>query len=119
MHHSDDRWVRAHRTERKHYRKQSEELDSIGPVPAIELPVTVARGAPPQQVIDVLKRVAASQSGITKEPAPQAYVVNFGSAAVSFNLRVWTDQYEDWIQMRSNLAVAVDEALAHENIAVA
>jgi small-conductance mechanosensitive channel len=79
----------------------------------------VARGAAPQQVIDILKRAAANQAGITKDPAPQAYVVNFGSAAVSLNLRVWTDQYEDWIQARSNLAVAVDEALTRENIAVA
>jgi len=86
---------------------------------AIEVPVTVARGAAPQQVIEVLASVAANQPGITKEPAPQAYVVNFGSAAVSFNFRVWTDQYENWIQVRSNLAVAVDGALSRENIAVA
>jgi potassium efflux system protein len=72
---------------------------------AIEIPVTVARGAAPQQVMDILKRAAANQPGITKDPAPQAYVANFGSAAVSLNLRVWTDQYEDWIQVRSNLAV--------------
>lgn len=86
---------------------------------AIEVPVNVARGAAPQQVIEVLKGVAANQPGITNEPAPKAYVVSFGSATVSFNLRVWTDQYEDWIQLRSNLAVAVDEALSRENIAVA
>ena len=86
---------------------------------AIEVPVTVARGAPPQRVIAVLQRVADNQPGITKEPVPQAYVVNFGSAAVSFNLRVWTDHYEDWIQARSNLAVAVDEALSREKIALA
>ena len=85
---------------------------------AIELPISVARGAAPQQVIDVLQRAAATQPGITTEPAPLAYVVNFGSAAISFNLRVWTDQYDDWIQVRSNLAVAVDEALIRDHIAV-
>jgi potassium-dependent mechanosensitive channel len=86
---------------------------------AIEVPVTVARGAAPQQVIDVLQRAAATQPGITTEAAPLAYIVNFGSVAVTFNLRVWTDQYEDWIQVRSNLAVAVDEALIRDHIAVA
>jgi potassium efflux system protein len=86
---------------------------------AIEVPATVARGAPPQQVIAVLEQVAANQPGITNEPAPQAYLVSFGSTAVSFNLRVWTDQYEDWIRVRSNLAVAVDEALSRANIAIA
>jgi potassium-dependent mechanosensitive channel len=86
---------------------------------AIEVPVTVARGAAPQRVIDVLQRAAATQPGITTEPAPVAYVVNFGSASINFNLRVWTDRYEDWIQVRSNLAVAVDEALIRDHIAVA
>jgi small-conductance mechanosensitive channel len=86
---------------------------------AIEVPVTVARGTAPQRVIEVRQRLAANQPGITREPVPRAYVVNFGSATVSFNVRAWTDQYEDWIQVRSNLAVAVDEALSREKIAVA
>ena len=86
---------------------------------AIEVPVTVARGTAPPQVIGALKRVAANQPGLTKEPAPQAYVVSFGSGSVSFNLRAWTDQYDDWIQVRSDLAVAVDEALSREKIALA
>jgi potassium-dependent mechanosensitive channel len=86
---------------------------------AIEVSVTVARGAAPQHVIEVLKRVAADQPGVTKEPVPQVYVANFASDTVSFNLRAWTDRYEDWAQVRSDLSVAVDEALTRENIAVA
>src|SRR6201998_2557149 len=34
---------------------------------AIEIPVTVARGPAPQQVIDILKRAAANQPGNTKD----------------------------------------------------
>ncbi|MBV9672780.1 MAG: mechanosensitive ion channel [Verrucomicrobia bacterium] len=86
---------------------------------AIEVSVTVARGAAPQHVIEVLKRAAANHPGITKEPPPQAHVVNFASAAVSFSLRAWTERYEDWVQVRSDLSVAVDEALTRENIRVA
>jgi potassium-dependent mechanosensitive channel len=86
---------------------------------AIEVSVTVARGPAPQRVIEVLKRVAANHPGVTKEPAPEAHVVNFASATVSFNLRAWTEQYEDWVQVRSDLSVAVDEALTRENITVA
>jgi potassium-dependent mechanosensitive channel len=65
------------------------------------------------------KRVAANHPGVTKEPAPEAYVVNFASATVSFNLRAWTERYEGWVQLRSDLSVAVDEALIRENITVA
>jgi potassium efflux system protein len=78
---------------------------------AIEVPVTVARGAAPRHVIEVLKRVAANHPCFTKEPAPQAHVVNFASATVSFNLRAWTERYEDWVQVRSDLSVAVDVRL--------
>jgi potassium-dependent mechanosensitive channel len=86
---------------------------------AIEVPVTVARGAAPQHVIEVLKRVAANHPGITKESVPQAYAVSFSSNTVTFNLRAWTEQYENWVQVRSDLSVAVDEALIRENITVA
>ena len=86
---------------------------------AIEVPVTVARGAAPQHVIEVLKRVAVNHPGVTKEPVPQAYAVSFSSNTVIFNLRAWTERYEDWVQVRSDLSVAVDEALVHENITLA
>jgi small-conductance mechanosensitive channel len=86
---------------------------------ALEVSVTVARGAAPEHVIELLQRVGANQPAVTKEPAPQAYVINFAFAAVSFNLRVWTDRYEDWVRVRSDLSVAVDEALTRENIAIA
>jgi potassium-dependent mechanosensitive channel len=86
---------------------------------AIEVPVTVARGVSPLQMMQLLKQVAAAQPGISKEPAPEAHVVGFGAAAVSYSLRAWTDHYEDWVKVRSDLAVAVDAALMRENIPVA
>jgi small-conductance mechanosensitive channel len=85
----------------------------------VEVLVSVARGVAPQRVVEVLKSVAANHPGLAKEPAPQAYVVGFAPAAVSFQLRAWTDRYEDWVQVRSDLSVAVDDALTRENIAVA
>jgi potassium-dependent mechanosensitive channel len=86
---------------------------------AVEIPVTVARGAPAQRVIEVLKGVAASHPTVAKEPGPQGYVVSFGPASTTFQLRAWTDRYEDWIQVKSDLSVAIDEALIRENIALA
>ncbi len=85
----------------------------------IEVPVSVARGVAPHRVIEVLKSLAASYPGLAKEPAPQAYVINFAPGSLSFQLRAWTDRYEDWVQVRSDLSIAVDEALARENITVA
>ena len=47
---------------------------------AVEVPVTVARGVAPQRVVELLKSVAANHPSIAKEPAPQAYSVNFAPA---------------------------------------
>ena len=46
-------------------------------------------------------------------------LTNFSAGAVTFQLRAWTDRNEDWAQLRSDLSVAVNEALAREKIAIA
>ena len=86
---------------------------------AVEVPVSVARGADPQRVVELLKSVAVNHPSIAKEPAPQAYIVHFAPGALSFHLRAWTDRYEDWVQVRSDLSLAVDQALTRENISIA
>jgi potassium-dependent mechanosensitive channel len=86
---------------------------------AVEVPVSVARGVDPEHVVELLKSVAANHPSIAKEPAPQAYIVHFAPGAVSFHLRAWTDRYEDWVQVRSALSLAVDKALTRENISIA
>ena len=86
---------------------------------AVEVPVSVAPGQEPQRVVELLKKVALGHPKVAKQPAPQAYVVNFSSGGATYQLRAWTDRYEDWVQVRSDLAVAVNDALARENIAIA
>jgi small-conductance mechanosensitive channel len=85
---------------------------------AVEVTINVARGTPPQRVVELLKSVAANHPSVAKEPAPQAYVVNFSPVAVSFQLRAWTDRYQDWGQVRSDLSVAADVALTLQNITI-
>jgi potassium efflux system protein len=53
---------------------------------AVEVPISVARGVDPQRVLELLKSVAANHPSIAKEPAPQAYIVNFAPGAVSLQL---------------------------------
>ena len=84
----------------------------------VEVPVTVVRGTAPERVVELLKGVAATHPGVAKEPAPQAYPVNFASGAVTFQLRAWTNRYEDWVQVRSDLSLAIDDALTRENIRI-
>lgn len=86
---------------------------------AIEVSVNILPGTDSQRVVELLKSVAANQPGIAKEPVPQVYVVTFTAGAITFQLRAWTDRYQDWAQVRSDLAVAINEALVREKIGIA
>ena len=85
----------------------------------VELSVNVVGGVESQRVVELLKSTAAGHPGVAKEPSPQVYVVNFTAGAVTFQLRAWTDRYQGWAQLRSDLGVAVNDALAREKIAIA
>jgi len=85
---------------------------------AVEVPVTVVRGPAPQRVAELLRTAAVNHPLVAKEPAPQAYVSTFTSGSVTFQVRAWTARYEDWVQLRSELSIAIDDALAREQIAI-
>ena len=85
----------------------------------VQVSFNVAGGADPQRVVELLKSTAAAHPGVAKEPSPQVYVVNFSAGALTFQLRVWIDRYEDLAQLRSDLSLALNNALAREKIAIA
>ena len=84
----------------------------------IDLPVAVAGPADARRVMELLKGAAAAQPRVLKDPPPQALLGSFAGDSMSFELRVWTNQSEDWSQIRSELALAVRATLAEHNIAV-
>jgi potassium-dependent mechanosensitive channel len=86
---------------------------------AVEVSVNVVSGVDTQRVVELLKSVAASNPDVVKEPAPQVYMINFAAGGETFQLRVWTDRSREWAQLRSDLAVAINSALAREKIAIA
>ncbi len=85
---------------------------------SIELPIAVAPGADPTKVVSLLEQAAGSHPLIAKNPPPQALVVKLGQDALGLELRVWTDRLEQWMEIRSELAIKVSAALAAENIAI-
>jgi len=86
---------------------------------AVEITVSVVGGADLHQVTELLKTTAANLPAVAKEPAPQVYVAGFAGGAVTFQVRVWTDRYQDWAQLRSDLSMWVNGALVREKIAMA
>jgi small-conductance mechanosensitive channel len=82
----------------------------------IELPIGVAQGTDPGRVIALLERTAAGHPLVTGDPPPQALVVKLGADSLDFELRAWTDHSEQWMQIRSELAIAISSALGAEKI---
>jgi small-conductance mechanosensitive channel len=84
----------------------------------IDLPVAVACPADAREVIELLKGAALQQPRVLKDPPPQALLGCFSGDSMTFEVRIWTDQSEDWSQLRSELALAVRATLANHNIPV-
>jgi small-conductance mechanosensitive channel len=45
-------------------------------------------------------------------------VVKLGADSLGLELRAWTDHSEKWMQMRSELAIAISSALTAKKIAI-
>jgi small-conductance mechanosensitive channel len=79
----------------------------------IDLPVGVNYSAEPKKVIEVMETVARAHPKVLQHPPPQCLFVGYGDSSINFELRAWTDQFEKWAQTRSELAVALYDAV-HE-----
>ena len=84
----------------------------------VELLLAVAQGADPNRVREILERTAAAHPLVAKDPPPQALVTKLGPDSITFELRAWTDRSDQWMQIRSELAIAVNAALTAEKIAM-
>ncbi len=82
----------------------------------VEVTVSVAHGANPKRVIEIMERVAAAHPLVLKQPPPAALLVKPGPDSMGFELRARTDGVEEWMKVRSDLAVAITDALTAENI---
>jgi potassium-dependent mechanosensitive channel len=76
----------------------------------IDLPVGVSYSAHPKKVMEMLEAVARAHPHVLRQPAPQAFFAGFGDSSINFELRAWTDHFEQWFQIRSELATAVFDA---------
>jgi potassium-dependent mechanosensitive channel len=83
---------------------------------AIQIPVTTVRTADPEKVIELIKRIASANDKIAQQPAPQVYFSNATATDLNFELRAWTEHYEEWASIKSDLSLAINDSLAKENL---
>lgn len=84
----------------------------------IDIKVGAAYGTDPKRVIEILTKVAANNENIMKTPAPRTLFLGFGDNSLDFQLRAWTDKYSSWIGIKSDLTVAVHDALVAAKIEI-
>ena len=77
----------------------------------IDLPVGVDYRSPPGKVVEVLIAVARAHPEIMQTPAPQAIFKAFGDSSINFELHAWTNRFERWSQIQTELAAGIYEAL--------
>jgi len=82
----------------------------------IELPVSVPSDIDPCRVLELLTRIANAHPLVAAKPAPKALLTDLGTNMTQFQLVAWTDHFEQWTQIRSDLAVAIHAELLKQGI---
>ena len=77
----------------------------------IDLPVGLNYGCDPRKAIELLEAVARRQPNVLQHPAPRCLLIGYGDSSINFQLRAWTDQFDDWQLISSDLASAVYDAV--------
>ncbi len=84
----------------------------------LDVNVGVAYGSDPKRVLALLEEVAVTTPGVSREPAPAVIFTGFGPSSLDFGLRAWTNDFDNWVAIRSALAVRVHDALVAAGISI-
>ena len=84
----------------------------------IEIDVGVEYGAPPERVQQLLVQVATEHPAVLRKPEPEALFMGFGDSALNFQLRAWTDRFELWQEVASDLRTAITRVLGKAGISI-
>ena len=84
----------------------------------VDVDLGVAYGTDPRKVATLLTEVTASCTGIGAQPAPAVIFKGFGANSLDFGIRAWTRSFGDWVAIRSELSMRVNEALVAAGIEI-
>ncbi len=73
--------------------------------------IGVAYGSNPRSVMQLLMEVAQSTPGISAHPQPSVVFVGFGPHSLDFSIRAWTNDFGDWVNIRSEMSMRLYDAL--------
>ena len=80
--------------------------------------VGVAYGTDVHKAQEVLLNVIRSHAEVVKEPNPSVFFNQFGDSSLEFRLLFWTDNFDDWVKIRSEVVFLVHDALREAGITI-
>jgi len=84
----------------------------------IEVMVGVAYGSDPYKVRDLFMGILSAHQDLVAEPKPLVLFNNFGDSSLEFRLLFWTENFDEWIRIRSEVIFKIYDALKAEGIQI-
>ena len=84
----------------------------------IEVRVGVAYGSDVKKVTELLYEVLKEHKEAIHNPPPMVVFDEFGDSSLNFRALFWTDNYGEWLRIRSEILFAVNDILEKENIVI-
>jgi potassium-dependent mechanosensitive channel len=84
----------------------------------VDVDLGVAYGSDVTRVMQLLQETTRTTPGIADDPAPAVLFTGFGASSLDFAIRAWTQKFDDWSTIRSELMARLYAALADAEIEI-
>jgi len=84
----------------------------------IEVLAGVAYGTDPHLVQKLLMDILTKHKDIIQDPSPNVFFQAMGESSLDFRLLFWTDKFDDWIRIRSEITFAVHDVFIKNDIEI-
>jgi len=84
----------------------------------VTIAVGIEYGTAPRRVEELLLRAAAMHEKVASHPKPHVLFTGFGASSLDFELRFWTSHQDDWLSIRSEVTMNVNDGLAAAGIGI-
>jgi small-conductance mechanosensitive channel len=84
----------------------------------IEVNIGVAYGSDVKKVTKLLYQVVKEHDEAIDFPPPLIIFDEFADSSLNFRVLFWTDNYSEWLRIRSDILYAVNDILEKENIVI-
>lgn len=84
----------------------------------IEIFSGVAYGSDVYKVRDILKNILTNHPDILQDPEPLVLFNDLGESSLDFRLLFWTDNFDNWIIIKSEIVFAIHDAMYEAGIEI-